>query len=198
MKYKIPFIKPELPPAEDLIDCYKQIVDSNWFSNFGPLEQKLCKNAENYIGQGVFVTTVSNATTGLMLAIKTLMKPKPGQKQVLVPAFTFAAGPEAIIWCGLEPVFIDVNRQTWQPNLDQAQRYLQENQDQVAGILFCNIFGVGAPEIDRWENLAQEFGVPLIIDSAAGFGSEYEDGNKLGGKGDCEVFSFHVTKPFGV
>lgn len=197
MKYSVPFIKPELPNAEELSSYYQKIVDSNWFSNFGPLEQELCKGIEKYIGQNINTTTVSNATSGLMLALKALL-PSDRKGQVLIPAFTFAAGAEAIKWCGHEPVFIDIDKDTWQPDLEQAESYILQNRNDVVGILFCNIFGVGDPAINAWEKLAEEFDMPLVIDSAAGFGSEYEDGNKLGARGDCEIFSFHVTKPFGV
>ena len=40
--------------------------------------------------------------------------------------------------------------------------------------------------------------VPLIIDSAAGFGATAEDGTPVGAGGDIEVVSFHATKPFAV
>ena len=53
-------------------------------------------------------------------------------------------------------------------------------------------------EIDRWIALAEEFDVPLLVDSAAGFGSEYSPGRPLGGAGLAEVFSFHATKPFAI
>jgi dTDP-4-amino-4,6-dideoxygalactose transaminase len=40
--------------------------------------------------------------------------------------------------------------------------------------------------------------VPLLVDAAAGFGAEADDGQPLGRQGDAEVFSFHATKPFAV
>jgi dTDP-4-amino-4,6-dideoxygalactose transaminase len=60
------------------------------------------------------------------------------------------------------------------------------------------VFGVGNPDIDAWETLAAESGLPLLIDSAAGFGSRYSDQERVGGRGDCEIFSFHATKPFAI
>lgn len=62
----------------------------------------------------------------------------------------------------------------------------------------CNSFGIGADNIAGWERLAATFGLPLVIDSAAGFGSLYPDGTTVGTRGDCEVFSFHATKPFAI
>ncbi len=40
--------------------------------------------------------------------------------------------------------------------------------------------------------------MPLLIDSAAGFGACDEDGHSLGLQGDAELFSFHATKPFAI
>lgn len=95
-------------------------------------------------------------------------------------------------------VFIDIDKKTWQPDVAQARRYIKKHPSEVVGILLCNIFGVGAPSIDDWEKLAKEFDLPMVIDSAAGFGSRYADGSRIGQRGDCEVFSFHATKPFSV
>ncbi len=60
------------------------------------------------------------------------------------------------------------------------------------------MFGVGNPQISVWEELAAEWELPIVLDSAAGFGSTYADGERLGGRGACEIFSFHATKPFAV
>jgi dTDP-4-amino-4,6-dideoxygalactose transaminase len=40
--------------------------------------------------------------------------------------------------------------------------------------------------------------VPLLIDSAAGFGATDDLGARLGRQGDAEAFSFHATKPFAI
>jgi len=49
-----------------------------------------------------------------------------------------------------------------------------------------------------WEAASRDAGVPLLVDSAAGFGATAEDGQPLGRQGDAEVFSFHATKPFAI
>lgn len=52
--------------------------------------------------------------------------------------------------------------------------------------------------LDALEQLAQPFGVPLIIDSAASLGGREPNGAWVGGSGDAEIFSLHATKVFGV
>lgn len=199
MKYRIPIIKPTFPSATGVLSDYKTIQGNNWYTNFGPFEVKFRHELSHYIGHSVKVATVSNATLGLILAIKAVLGESQGQKaQVLMPAFTFAAAAEALIWCGYEPVFVDIEPQTLQLDISQANDYLKKNHKQVAGILFCNVFGIGAERIDGLEKLCARYKLPLIIDSAAGFGSSYKDGSKLGYRGDCEVFSFHATKSFAI
>lgn len=198
MKYKTPFIKPHFPAPELVAEDYKNIVDSNWFTNFGPFETRFREQAAGYISSESFGVTVPNATLGLELAIRALMKPEGNKKEVIMPSFTFIAGAEALISNGLTPVFVDINPTTWQPSLDLAREYIVQHKDNIAGLLLCNVFGVGNPDIKGWEGLAKEYELPLIVDSAAGFGSLYEDGTKVGSRGDCEIFSFHATKPFAV
>lgn len=198
MKYKIPFIKPSFPTAGEVTDDYAKIVSTNWFTNFGPLEQKFVKQVEKFIGQGVSVTTVANATLGIDLAVRVLLEKDNKKNQVLVPSFTFAAGPEVLITHGFTPVFIDIDETSLQPSLSKAEVYCAKHASTIAGILLCNSFGVGNKQVAAWEKLAKTYKIPLIIDSAAGFGSEYDSGIYLGARGDCEIFSLHATKPFAV
>jgi dTDP-4-amino-4,6-dideoxygalactose transaminase len=93
---------------------------------------------------------------------------------------------------------VDVDPQTWQPSVASARAALEADDGSIAGLLLANVFGVGNPDIGAWEELASECGLPLVIDSAAGFGSRYADDEHVGGRGDCEIFSFHATKPFAI
>lgn len=198
MKYKIPFIKPAFPNANEVAGDYIKIVTSNWFTNFGPYEREFTKKAAAYIGSDTYACSTSNATLGLLIAIRVLFRANGDRNRVIVPSFTFAAGPEMLILSGFKPMFIDIDRKNWQPDWNQAEEYIQHNQDTLAGILLCNIFGVGNVDIERWEEIAQKYNLPIIIDSAAGFGSIYDDHQKVGTRGDCEIFSLHATKPFAV
>lgn len=198
MKYKIPFIKPHFPSSNSIAKDYEKVVSSNWFTNFGPFETDFRKKLSNYLGEGIDGATVANATLGLDIAIRALLAPVREKQEVIMPSFTFIAGAEMLISHGFTPVYIDIDNETWQPSVEIAKSYLVENSDKVAGLLMCNVFGVGNPDVTEWEALAKEYSIPLIIDSAAGFGSKYMDDSHVGVRGDCEIFSFHATKPFAV
>lgn len=197
MNYRIPFILPSFPKPQDIADDVAAIISSNWYTNFGPYEKKLRSGIAEYTGQYIDVCTTSNATAALDIAVKALFGNDSNRKQVIIPAFTFAAGGNVLLMNNLEPVFIDINND-WQPDISQAREYIENNSNRVAGILLCNIFGVGNQQVKEWEELCVANDMPLIIDSAAGFGSEYFNGEKLGARGDCEIFSLHATKPFAV
>lgn len=194
---KIPFIKPKFPTAENLINDYLIINDNNFYTNSGPFEKTFESSIDKFVGNNIRSSVIANATLGLILAIKALTNENDKKKEILIQSFTFAAGMEAIIWCGFSPVLMDID-ENWQANIEQAKDYLEHNHDKVAGILLCNTFGVGNKDINAWESLSSKHTTPLIIDSAAGFGSSYKKDEVLGSRGDCEIFSLHATKPFAV
>jgi len=197
---RVPFIKPKFPRPEVLAEDLKRIYANNYYSNNGPVYHEFKRQLEAYLGQNLHAAMVSNATLGLMLGMKAAFGETgdTGKRYVAVPSFTFSAGPLAIRWCGFEPIFFDIDPDTTQPSLASFRRLLEEYEDQLAGVLLVNNFGIGNEQIGEWERLLKEHNLPLVIDSAPGFGSAYADGALLGGRGMCEVFSFHATKPYGI
>lgn len=198
MTEPVPFIKPRLPEPDSLVQDIKRIYNNNYYSNNGPVYYEFKKDLEDYLGQNLYAVIVSNATLGLMLAMVAVFGEATSQKKyVAIPSFTFSAGPLAIRWCGYEPIFFDINAEA-QPSLSSFQEVLRTYGDQLAGLLLVNDFGIGNSEIEQWEAILGAASIPCVIDSAPGFGSTYIDNMLLGGRGNCEVFSFHATKPFGI
>lgn len=199
MKYKVPFIKPSFPRPDEVALDVAEIISSNWYTNFGPFERSLRNSVISYLKpvHKIDVCTTSSATAALEVAIKCLFGDAAKANHVIMPSFTFAAGCNVVVSCGFSPVFVDIDS-NWQPDIQQAKEYLELNSKTVAGILLCNTYGVGNPVINEWEILAKQYDVALIIDSAAGFGSIYSEHERLGSRGDCEIFSMHATKPFSV
>ena len=192
----IPFLTPRLPDPSVVAQDYQEICEAGVFTNGGPFEGRFSAELARWIGHDVEVAVTANATVGIQLACKSLFH--RDRRLVPVASFTAAAVPLALIWSGFEPVLIDIEPETWQPDLRMAQRFLQRKHDNVAGILLTNTFGTANASVDDWETLATHYRVPLVIDSAAGFASEYSWGEPLGSRGDCEIFSFHATKTMAI
>lgn len=198
MSMQIPFISPVFPRPGEVAEDFAEIVDSNWYTNFGPFERRFRREIEEWVGPGAHAATFTNATVALMSAVIEVFGRGDGHGVILVPSFTFAAGPEAIEWAGHRAVFIDIDPVSLQPSLDGARRALRDRGHAVKGVLLCNSFGIANALVAEWEAMCAEHEVPLLIDSAAGFGSTYVDGTSLGLRGSAEVFSFHATKPMAI
>ncbi|TAM65978.1 DegT/DnrJ/EryC1/StrS family aminotransferase [Mycobacterium sp.] len=198
MPAEIPFIQPSFPVPSELAEDFEAIVQANWYTNFGPKEQQFARALGEYLGPDLHIATLANGTLALIAALHVTLGRGMRDRYLLMPSFTFVAVAQAAQWTGYRPWFIDIDAATWQPSVASASAVLKTSRDQVAGILLPNVFGVGNPDIDAWEKLATEWDLPIVIDSAAGFGSAYVDGRRVGGRGACEIFSFHATKPFAV
>jgi dTDP-4-amino-4,6-dideoxygalactose transaminase len=196
----IRFQAPQLPPVAAVAAYFARAEEARWYSNRGPCHELLVERLEAYLG-GVRCVPVANATLGLMLGLRALVGAAgEGRREVLMPSFTFAATINAVLWAGLEPVFVDVEPRSWHLDPAALAEALEAHGGSVAAVLACSTFGTPPPAAQRaaWEDAARAAGVPLLVDSAAGFGAVGDDGEVLARQGDMEVFSFHATKPFAI
>jgi dTDP-4-amino-4,6-dideoxygalactose transaminase len=196
----IRFQAPQLPPVDAVAAYYARAESARWYSNRGPCHELLVERLERLLGPGVRCVPVANATLGLMVALRALVGGAPRRREVLMPSFTFAATIDAVLWAGLQPVFVDVEERGWHLDPEALRLALAARGDRVGAVLACSTFGAPPARAQRqaWEQAARDAGVALLVDSAAGFGALDEDGRPLGRQGDAEVFSFHATKPFAV
>lgn len=196
----IPFQRPQPPPLERVAPYYAMAERERWYANHGPCAQLLRARLEAYVGGGRSCVLVNNGTTALIVALRALVGDRPAGTEVIVPSFTYIASVSAIRWVGLEPVFVDVAPGHWQLDPDALAAALDRRAGRVAAVMACSTFGCAPPAAVRaaWEAACDRAGVPLVVDSAAGFGARDEAGAPLGGQGDAETFSFHATKPFAI
>jgi dTDP-4-amino-4,6-dideoxygalactose transaminase len=195
------FQSPQLPPTDRIEAYLAHSRAARWFSNDGPCARELRARLAAYVGRGTQVVLTANATLGLMVALRAVVDrvQRPGSA-VVVPSFTFIATLNALHWCGLTPLFVDVGDADWHLDPDALERALEKYGDGVAAVLACSTFGAAptAAVAGAWSDACAAHGVPLIVDSAPGFGAVADDGARLGARGDAEVFSFHATKPFAI
>lgn len=197
----IRFQAPQLPPAGAVSQYFALAEEKRWYSNKGPCHELLVERLEDHLGGGLRCVPVNNATLGLLVGLRAVAGTGDARRrEVLMPSFTFAAAMSAVRWAGFEPVLLDVEPDGWHLDPDALASALEQRGDRVAAVLAASTFGTPpAPETTAaWEAAAAAAGVPLLVDSAAGFGATDPDGRALGGQGDMEVFSFHATKPFAI
>ena len=198
---RIPFQRPELPPAEAIMAYFQRSVDAGYFANGGPCARELTTRIEERLHHRAHCVLVSSATTGLMAALRAVCgAPTARRRLVVCPSYTFTATAGAIAWAGFEPLFVDIEPDGYGLCPESLDAALRTRRGRVAGILACAPFGSAPTGALRsaWREIADRHTVPLLIDSAPGFGAVDEDGLPLGAQGDTEVFSFHATKPFAI
>ena len=196
----IRFQAPQIPPAREVEAYFTLAEESRWYSNRGPCHELLVERLGRYVGAGVSCIPVANATLGLMVALRAMTGTGPHRREVLMPSFTFAAAVNGVLWAGLEPVFVDVEPCSWHLDPAALENALDRRPHTVVAVLAVSTFGTPPPIALRrgWSRAAARAEVPLLVDSAAGFGATDERGEPLGRQGDAEVFSFHATKPFAI
>ncbi len=173
--------------AEELLPWLKRIDATRWYSNFGPLVRELEGALIGMFAarsdKALHLTTVSNCTAGLELALLALNL-KPGSR-VLVPALTFVATATAVMRAGHLPVIADIDPHTWLLTPAIARAALAR--DGLDAVLPVATFSC-PHEIDGWNAFIAETGLPVIIDAAAAFGNQWDCGRTT------LVFSLHATK----
>ena len=160
------------------------IWERNWLTNDGPVVRELERTLADYLGVAHCVA-VCNATVGLEITIQSLGL----TGEVIVPSFTFIASAHSIRRLGLRPIFCDCDPATHQIDPASAARVITSR---TSGILGVHLWGQACP-VPELEELARSRGLSLMFDAAHAFGSSAY-GQRIGGFGQAEVFSFHGTK----
>ena len=55
---EIPFIRPTFPGPAELAEDFEEIVDANWYTNFGPKERQFARALGEYLGPDLHVATL--------------------------------------------------------------------------------------------------------------------------------------------
>ncbi|MBM9602845.1 DegT/DnrJ/EryC1/StrS family aminotransferase [Desulfopila inferna] len=129
---------------------------------------------------------VTSGTAALKVALMALGV-GPGD-EVITQGFTFVATWEAILDVGAIPVFTEVNETL---NMDPADLRKKIN-DRTKCIIPVHMLG-SAAEISEIISIAEEFGIPVLEDTAQAAGGKV-NGRSLGSFGRCGTFSFDPVK----
>jgi len=167
-----------------LLGMVREILDSRWLSNNGPMVQRFERRVAEIAGSEHCVA-MCNATAGLQVAIRAARV----TGEVIVPSFTFPGTAHAASWLGLTPVFCDIDPATH--NIDPA---LIEDliTERTTGILAVHLWGRPCA-VDRIGEIAERRQLSVIYDAAHALGCT-TGGRPIGGLGDASVYSFHATK----
>jgi len=184
MSTKIPAASTDLSGNEERYVV--QAIRSSWVSSSGEFITRF----EQEFAQACavnFAIGTCNGTVALHLALLAL-DVRPGD-EVLVPSLTYVATANAIRYVGAEPVFVDVEPQTWciDPEL------LEDNiTPRTKGIIAVHLYGHPA-DMDRINHIAAVHGLWVVEDAAEAHFATYK-GRPVGGLGQIGTFSFFGNK----
>lgn len=112
--------------------------------------------------------------------------------EVITTPFTFFATAEAILYTGATPVFVDIEKDTFNIDADSIEEHITEK---TRGILPVHLFGHPADMV-KIREIARKHRLKIIEDCAQAFGAEL-DNRKAGSLGDAGCFSFYPSKNLG-
>lgn len=167
-----------------------ECIETGWVSSAGSYVTKFENMVAEFSGNKYGVAA-SNGTSGLHLAMHML-----GIDQgdiVIVPNITFIASANAVAYTKATPVFIDVDPDTWQMDLDLLEEWLADNNSQaVKAVMPVHVLG-NMCDMPKLMDIANRYDLHVIEDSSEALGS-YWNGKSAGSFGEMNVFSFNGNK----
>ena len=180
----------------------KDCLDTGWVSYLGPYVDQFERQLADYTGVKHAIAIV-NGTAALHLALNVVGV--RAEDEVILPALTFVATANAVVYCNAEPHFVDSSLNTLGLDPIALRNHLRNIATRRDGATYNRLTGrrIGAViavhiyghpvDLDELVAVCQEFGLPLVEDAAESLGSYYK-GVHTGNHGQCSALSFNGNK----
>ena len=191
----------------------QEAFDTNWVVPLGPNVNGFEEDLKRFVTVGELVeppalqqgpstssgtskevVALSSGTAAVHLAL-IACGVGPGD-EVMVQSFTFCASSHPVTYLGATPVFVDSEEDSWNMDPDLLDKAIADRIAKTGrkpkAIVPVALYGMPY-RIDRYMEISQKYGIPVIEDAAEGFGSRF-DGRVLGTFGDYGVLSFNGNK----
>jgi perosamine synthetase len=196
----IPLSTPNLVGNESkyVQDC----IDTGWISSVGAYVTQFEQMVADFAGAKYGVAT-ANGTCAIHIALE--LAGVIENDLVIVPNITFIASANAVKYTGADLILMDVDKDTWQMNLDLLERYLDKNtyykqnycyrksdHRRISAILPVHVLG-NMCDMERLIALAHQYNIVVVEDSTEALGSSFK-GKHAGTFGLFGTFSFNGNK----
>lgn len=179
----------------EIDDVLSKVVESQYFilsPEVGALEKEVAEYTGVSYGAGV-----ASGTDAIILALKAAGVGQ-GDKVITTP-FTFFATAESISVLGATPLFVDIERGTFNIDPDKVEELLGRAQGAerkaIKAIIPVHLYGQCA-NMDRLMKIAEKYGLNVIEDCAQAIGATRK-GKKAGSFGTAGCMSFFPSKNLG-
>ncbi|MDX2034339.1 MAG: DegT/DnrJ/EryC1/StrS family aminotransferase [Blastocatellia bacterium] len=181
----LPFALPDI--GEEEINEVVDSLRSGWLTT-GPKAQRFERDFAEFIGGAGQALGVNSATAGLHLVLEAVGI-GPGDEVITTP-YTFTATAEVVRYFGADPVFVDIDRETF--NLDPAR--IEEAITPRTKVIMPVHFGGLSCEMGPIIEIARRRGLKVVEDAAHALPATWR-GTMIGAlETDATVFSFYATK----
>lgn len=178
--------RPIMPSLEKFIEETRAVFGSAILTNTGPYSLEFENSLEEYLCVND-CAVFCNGTVALQLAISAFGL----GGEIITTPFTFPATVHVIAWNHINPVFCDIDPETF--NID-ASKIESLVTSETSAILPVHVYGVPC-DVEAIGRIAKRHGLRVIYDAAAAFGVQV-NGKSIGSFGDASMLSFHATKLF--
>lgn len=181
----------------------KHCLDTGWVSSAGSYVTQFESMVAEFAG-AKYGIAASNGTSGLHMALHLLGINR--DHHVIIPNITFIASANSAVYTGATPIFIDIDPQSWQMDLDLLEEFLttkcfmndagycvcKETEKEIRAIMPVHVLG-NICDMDRFMQIVGEKNIEVVEDASESLGSYYK-GKHSGGFGKIGVFSFNGNK----
>ena len=183
---RIPLAQPDLSELEE--EYVLDALRSTWISSSGKYVDRFENQFAELCGSKASIG-VCNGTVALHLALLSL-DVRPGD-EVLVPSLTYVATANAVRYVGAEPVFVDVDPNTWCIDPELLEERITRR---TKGIIAVHLYGHPA-DMDAINYVAGVHGLWVVEDAAEAHSARYKD-RQAGSLSHIACFSFYGNKIF--
>jgi perosamine synthetase len=179
-----------------------ECIDSTFVSSVGKFVNEFEEKIANYTGAKYAIAT-SNGTSALHISLQ--LANVEQNDEVITQALTFVATCNAVSYCGAQPIFVDVDKDTMGLSPSALKEFLENNTSVKNELCVNNTTGrvikacipmhtFGHPSrIDEIKDICDRNHIFLIEDAAESVGSFYKD-KHTGNFGQVGVMSFNGNK----
>jgi dTDP-4-amino-4,6-dideoxygalactose transaminase len=179
----IPIAKPLI--GEEEKTAVMQVLNSGMLA-CGPKTQEFEKKFAEYVGSKYAIATTSG-TTALHLGLLSMGFSRGDE--VILPAFSFIATANVVLFCNAKPVFCDVDSKTFNIKPEEIEKLITKK---TKAIMPVHLYGQ-AVDIQPIKEIAEKHNLFVIGDACQAHGATYK-GKMIGSFFDVECFSFYPTK----
>ena len=182
----------ELVKRNKLNKYLNEIDQNKWYSNYGPLYNKIKNKLKSYIQYSNNSVILTSSGHSSLLAVCKLLRSRTKKKYVLCPSLSFYSNPLTILDAGFEPYFVDINNDDLTMDSKLIDNILKKNNN-IAFLMYVSPFGKPI-DVNKLNKIQKKYNLPIVYDAADSF---LNLNKKISRNKIFITCSFHPTKTIG-